>query len=104
MNQLMEQNEKMAEAEERRSQAQVQSEKEAKETSERHQKELNSLQEKIKLLVRGLHHIFYFSSLTWVQTIYSVASTVYFYTYYCDLLIYSHSCHSKLYGFLLWMF
>lgn len=86
----MEQNEKMAEAEERRSQAQVQSEKEAKETSERHQKELNSLQEKIKLLVRGLHHI-YFSSLTWVQTMYSVASTVYFYIYYCDyLFIHTH--------------
>lgn len=58
-NQLTEQNDKMAEAEERRSQAQVQAEKEAKEISEKQQKELDSLQEKIKVLVRGLHHIFW---------------------------------------------
>ncbi|XP_057209933.1 CAP-Gly domain-containing linker protein 1 isoform X2 [Triplophysa rosa] len=50
-NQLTEQNEKMAEAEERRSQAQVQAEKEAKEMSE---KQLNGLQEKIKVLEKNV--------------------------------------------------
>ncbi|XP_056600834.1 CAP-Gly domain-containing linker protein 1 isoform X2 [Triplophysa dalaica] len=53
-NQLTEQNDKMAEAEERWSQAQVQAEKEAKEMSEKQQKELNSLQEKIKVLEKSV--------------------------------------------------
>lgn len=75
-NQLTEQNEKMAEAEERRSQAQVQAQKEAKEMSERHQKELNNLQEKIKLLVRDLHHNY--AGRTLIKSIYTVALYLYF--------------------------
>ncbi|XP_051528208.1 CAP-Gly domain-containing linker protein 1 isoform X2 [Myxocyprinus asiaticus] len=52
-NQLAEQSESTAQAEERRSQEQVQAEKEAKDISERHQTELTNLQEKIKLLEKS---------------------------------------------------
>ncbi|XP_051965554.1 CAP-Gly domain-containing linker protein 1 isoform X2 [Xyrauchen texanus] len=53
-NQLAEQSERKAQAEERHSQEQVQAEKEAKDISERHKAELANLQEKIKLLEKSI--------------------------------------------------
>ncbi|KAK7173949.1 hypothetical protein R3I93_003700 [Phoxinus phoxinus] len=52
-NQLAEEREKAAQAEETRSQAQVQAEKEAKILTQRHEAELSNLQEKIKLLEKS---------------------------------------------------